>query len=198
MSVVDEQPLEPPVVERSRGGGRTALVVAGLVGIVVAMLVVLLSTREPATDRIGDSPLIGRVAPAVAGTTLDGERVSIDDYRGRWVVLNFFASWCVPCQEEHPELMAFDEAHRRTGDAVLLGVTFGNDPDDARAFFARRGGDWPVVEDPENTIGVAYGVTQPPETFLITPGGEVAHRIIGETTQAELEEIIAAFEGRAR
>jgi peroxiredoxin len=106
------------------------------------------------------------------------------------------ASWCVPCQVEHPELLAFDAAHRDRGDAALIGVTFDNDADDARAFFEERGGDWPVLDDPENSVGVTYGVTQPPETFLITPGGEVAHRITGETTQADLEDVIDAFEGR--
>lgn len=194
MSDVEPLTTTPPEVTPSRRGGRTALTIATLVGIVVAMLVVLLVTRDPAVDRLGDSPLLGRVAPAVDGTTLDGGHVSMDDYRGRWVVLNFMASWCTPCRTEHPELLAFDEAHRERGDAVLIGVTFGDTDDDARAFFTELGGDWPVVSDLEDGIGVAYGVTQPPETFLITPGGEVAHRITGATTRAELEAVIAAFE----
>lgn len=189
---------EAPVIVRSRLGGRSALAIAAIVGIVVAMLVVLLSTREPATDRVQDSRLIGQVAPTVVGETLDGERLDLGDYRGRWVVLNFMASWCVPCRTEHPELVRFDEAHRERGDAVLVGVTFDNQADDARAFFAQRGGDWPVIDDPENSIGVAFGVLAPPETFLITPTGEVAYRIVGATTQDELEAVIAAFERDAR
>jgi cytochrome c biogenesis protein CcmG/thiol:disulfide interchange protein DsbE len=124
--------------------------------------------------------------------------VSIDDYRGRWVMVNFFASWCIPCREEHPELDAFDVAHRAEGDAVLMSVTFDNDADDARAFFEREGGDWPVIDDPENSIGVAYGVAQVPETFVVAPNGIVVQRFAGAVTKAELDEVIARYEEPAQ
>src|SRR3546814_7964023 len=76
----------------------------------------------------------------------------MDDWRGRWVAVNFFASWCTPCIQEHPELVAFDEAHREAGDAAVVSVTYDDRTDDAKEFFAKRGGDWPVVDDPENSI----------------------------------------------
>lgn len=189
-----QAPDQPPTVAPSRRGGRSVLTISALVGLVVAMLVVLLVTRDPATERVGASRLVGRVAPAVAGTTLDGDPVDIDDHRGRWVVVNFMASWCIPCRVEHPELVAFDEAHREAGDAVLIGVTFDNDADDARAFFAQRGGGWPVIDDPENSIGVAFGVTQPPETFVVAPDGTVVERFVGAVTRAQLDDVIAFFE----
>ena len=173
---------------------RTALVASVAIAVLVALMVAVLATRDPSTERASQSPLIGELAPATAGTTLDGDQVSIDDYRGRWVVLNFFASWCVPCQTEHPQLAAFDAAHRAEGDAVLLGVTFDNKSDDARAFFEENGGDWPVIDDPENSIGVAYGVAQVPETFVIAPNGTVVHRFAGEVTRAELDELIELYE----
>ncbi len=91
--------------------------------------------------------------------------------------------------------MAFDAAHRDAGDAVLIGVTFDDTPNDARAFFAERGGSWPVIDDPENSIGVAYGVAQVPETFVIAPDGTVVERFAGEVTARELDEVIAHFEG---
>lgn len=175
--------------------GRTALTVSALVAIVVAALVVVLATRDPAGERATQSALIGAVAPAAAGTTLDGEQVSIDDHRGRWVVLNFFGSWCGPCLTEHPELVAFDEAHRRIGDAVLVGVTFDDRLEDARAFFDEHGGDWPVINDPENSIGVAYGIAQVPESWLIAPNGIIVQRFAREITARELDEAIAHFEG---
>ena len=173
---------------------RTALVIAGIVAVVVALLVAVLATRDPSTARASQSPLIGEVAPATSGTTLDGEQVSIDDYRGRWVMLNFFASWCVPCRTEHPELAAFDAEHRAEGDAAVLAVTFDDEADDAREFFAEEGGQWPVIDDPENSIGVAYGVAQVPETFVVSPTGVVVHRFAGAVTQADLERVIAAYE----
>ena len=100
------------------------------------------------------------------------------------------------CIEEHPELVAFDEAHRAEGDAVLIGVTFDNDADDARAFFAERGGDWPVIDDPDNSIGVAYGVAQVPETFVIAPDGIVVQRFAGGVTAGRARRGHRALRGR--
>ena len=182
------------LVDDRPGGPRLALTAAGVIAVLVALMVVVLATRDPSTERQSQSPLLGQLAPATAGTTLDGEEVSIDDHRGRWVVLNFFASWCTPCIEEHPQLMAFDAAHRAEGDAVLIGVTFDDKTEDAKAFFEERGGDWPVIDDPENSIGVAYGVAQVPETFVIAPNGTVVQRFAGAVTRAKLDEVIAAFE----
>jgi len=179
------------------GGPRAARVASVVIAVVVALLVAVLATRDPSSERATRSPLIGRLAPATAGTTLDGEEVSIDDFRGRWVMVNFFASWCTPCRTEHPQLVAFDAAHRAAGDAVLIGVTFDDDADDARSFFAANGGDWPVIDDPDNSIGVAYGMAQVPETFVISPNGTVVQRFPGAVTRVDLDEVIALYE-RAR
>jgi cytochrome c biogenesis protein CcmG/thiol:disulfide interchange protein DsbE len=192
---VTEDQIDPD--DEPTGGPRVALLAAGVIAVLVGLMVVVLATRDPSTERATQSPLIGRVAPATAGTTLDGEEVSIDDHRGRWVVVNFFASWCTPCQEEHPELVAFDAAHRAAGDAVLIGVTFDDKTEDARRFFDEWGGDWPVIDDPENSIGVAYGVAQVPESFVISPNGIVVERFAGKITRAKLDEVIAAFEEAA-
>jgi cytochrome c biogenesis protein CcmG, thiol:disulfide interchange protein DsbE len=193
---VQDSPRDAEVEARA-GGPRTALVASTLIAVLVASMVVVLATRDPSTERASQSPLIGELAPATAGTTLDGEEVSIDDFRGRWVMVNFFASWCTPCLEEHPELNAFDVQHRAEGDAVLVSVTFDNQADDARAFFAEHGGEWPVIDDPENSIGVAYGVAQVPETFVIRPDGIVVQRFAGAVTRAELDAVIARYEAPA-
>lgn len=197
MTAEDTVADEAAPASGGESGSRLALVASGVIAVLVALMVVVLATRDPSTERASQSPLIGRVAPATAGTTLDGEQVSIDDHRGQWVVVNFFASWCVPCQDEHPQLNAFDVAHRAAGDAVLIGVTFDNRTEDARAFFDRNGGEWPVIDDPENAIGVAYGVAQVPETFVIAPNGVVVQRYAGAITRAELDELIAGYEEAA-
>jgi cytochrome c biogenesis protein CcmG/thiol:disulfide interchange protein DsbE len=196
---------EPVELDRPAPGRRTALFAAVALAVILALFVVVLASSDPSRERgadgpgseRADSPLIGQLAPATAGATLDGGTVSIDDARGRWVVVNFFASWCTPCIEEHDELAAFDAVHRRAGDAVLVSVTYDNDADDARAFFARNGGTWPVIDDPENRLGVAYGVAQVPESFVISPDGIVVHRFAGGVTRAMLDEVIDFYEGGA-
>jgi len=188
MTDVDTEPVE------QEGKPRTALVASVVIAVLVALLVVVLATRDSSNERSTQSPLIGKIAPTVAGTTIAGEEVSATDLRGRWVVVNFFASWCVPCLEEHPELLAFEAAHRAQGDAALLGVTFDDKADDARAFFEEQGGTWPVIDDPDNSIGVAYGVAQVPETFVIAPDGTVVQRYAGGVTQAALDELITSYE----
>jgi len=179
------------VDERPR---RTALVAAGVVGVLAVLLVAILATRDPSTERQTQSPLLGRIAPPVQGTTLDGEEFDLDEWRGRWVVVNFFASWCIPCIEEHPELIAFEEAHRESGDAALVSVTYDNRSDEARRFFEENGGEWPVVDDPENSIGVSYGVARVPESFLVSPSGIVVQRLVGGVTAGQLITLIAEYE----
>src|SRR3546814_17743981 len=110
----------------------------------------------------------------------------MDDWRGRWVAVNFFASWCTPCIQEHPELVAFDEAHREAGDAAVVSVTYDDRTDDAKEFFAKSGGDWPVVEDPEDSIGGAYGVERVPATILVAPRGIVVAPPVGRVHAAPL------------
>lgn len=187
-SIDDDGLASPP------GGTRFALVASIVAAVVVFLLVVVLATRDPSTARATQSPLLGQVAPTTEGVTLDGERVALSDFRGRWVMLNFFASWCTPCKTEHPQLAAFHAVHRQAGDAVLVAVTFDNRAEDARAFFEENGGGWPVIDDPDNAIGVAYGVAQVPETFVIAPSGIVVQRFAGAVTQADLEAVMAAYE----
>ncbi len=178
------------------GRSRVGLIVSLVVAVLAVAFVGVLATREPATERRAKSPLIGQVAPAIVAPTLDGEQFDIDDHRGQWVVVNFFATWCKPCVEEHPELVAFDEAHRVTGDATVVSVVYNQGDDVVRDFFAEQGGDWPVVTD-DGLAAANYGVVAVPETYLVTPLGYVVQKYTGGVTRAAIEDDIAALEAAA-
>lgn len=178
-------------------GPRTALVVAVVVGVLAALLVAVLATRDPSTDRVTQSPLLGKLAPAVDGKTLDGRTFDLRDQRGRWVVVNFFATWCIPCEVEHPELVDFHERHTAAGDATVVSVLFDDKASKAEDFFEERGGEWPVVVDPDGGIGVAYGVARVPESFLVAPDGTVVQRLVGGVTATGLDDLLEQYEARA-
>jgi cytochrome c biogenesis protein CcmG/thiol:disulfide interchange protein DsbE len=169
--------------------------IAVAVGVVAIALVVLLATREPAQNTAAASPLIDKAAPEVIAQDLGGSTVRLSTYRGRFVVLNFFASWCTPCQREHDDLQRFSTRHAASGDAQVVAVLFDDEPNDARAFFSSHGGDWPVLLDPNGKVALDFGVRGPPESFLIDPDGRVISKIIGEVTDTGLDRLLAAAKG---
>lgn len=179
------QELDAPVGPRARPN--TIRWIALALAVVAVGFVVVLATRDSAEEALADSPLLGKPAPEVIGTGLDGRTVRLSQLRGRYVVLNFFASWCVPCIREHDDLVRFHDLHRDANDATVLAVIFDDDPDNVRKFFAERGGTWPVIADERGKVSLDFGVRGPPESFLIDPDGVVHSRIIGEVDAARLE-----------
>ena len=150
--------------------------------VVLAVLVGILFTRPPASARLVKSPLVGRLAPEV-------ETFDVDQYRGRFVLVNFFATWCIPCKEEHDDLVRFAAAH--PDDGRVVSVVFSDDPDDVEAFFERRGGDWPILRDEDGAIATAWGVARVPESYLVAPSGRVVGKITVGVTFEFLEEQLA-------
>lgn len=161
-----------------------------LVGVVVALLVGLLATRPSATTLVANSPLVGRAAPEIAGTSIDGERTRLSGMRGRWVVVNFFATWCIPCQREHPELIKFSQRHMQADDARVLAVIFDDEVSGVRKFFEAKGGDWPVLPDPTGKVSLDLGVRGPPESYLVDPNGVIRAKIVGEVTADGLDRLL--------
>jgi cytochrome c biogenesis protein CcmG/thiol:disulfide interchange protein DsbE len=177
--------------------GRTALAVTVVLGVLAGLFVLVLATREPSTDRQTSSPLVGKPAPAIIGETLAGRTFDLDRSRGRWVVVNFFATWCVPCRTEHPELVRFSEQHARTGDADVVSVIFDDETDAAREFFSENGGDWAVLLDEDRSLSVRYAVFQVPESYIVAPDGTVVAKLVGGVTAAGLDKLLAELGGRA-
>ncbi|MCC5953818.1 MAG: TlpA family protein disulfide reductase [Acidimicrobiia bacterium] len=181
-----------PTASPSHGVGSTRTVSLA-VGAVLALLIGVLGWQVLVADDAGiRSEIIGRAAPAVVGTDLDGEPVDIDRWRGSWVVVNFFATWCVPCRVEHPELVEFAERHD-DGSVHMVSVAFDDRADEIRQFFDERGGDWPVLATDTGGIALDYGVRGVPESFLVSPAGQIVGIFYGVTAEA-LDDAIEMFE----
>ena len=189
---VTEAVDHPP---RRRG---MVLGLAVLVAVLTVAFVAVLATRDPAQDRATESPLVGELAPPLAGELIApadsvGTAFDLDRLRGQWVVVNFFATWCVPCVVEHPELVEFSERHAEVGDASVVSVVFDDSAEDVTAFFEENGGDWPVI-DGERVI-LDWAVAAVPESFLVSPDGIVAAKITGGVTADGLDELIGQVSG---
>ncbi len=167
--------------------------VAGAVLLVLCGVGIVLATRTPQEATQVKSPLLGHMAPSFTGTDLrTGQAVSLRSLRGHYVFVNFFASWCIPCQQETPDLITFDyNQQHSTNGADLVGVVFHDQVSAAKAFQRTQGATWPTVSDPGGTIAEHYGVTAPPTTFLIDPSGRITvNPSAGPATESELEHML--------
>lgn len=180
---------EPEVASSSRR--RVAPFVALAAAAVLGGLFWLLAGSDTSSTDPASSFLIGKPAPAVVTTNLDGEAFDLSRRKGSWVVFNFFNSTCVPCKAEHPDLVEFAEQQSSFAGGAELYTVINDDTDDAvRAWFAERGGDWPIIKDDNGSIAVAFGVAKVPETWVIDPFGVVQARFPGVVTADALSTLI--------
>ncbi|HSW41088.1 MAG TPA: TlpA disulfide reductase family protein [Patescibacteria group bacterium] len=139
------------------------------------------------------SPLIGRPAPAFAGTTLDGAPFDLAAHEGSPIMVNFWASWCGPCREEFPLLEDAAQRHAGAG-LVVVGALYKDDADPARAFVAEQGATWPTVADPARTLAGAWRVLAPPQTFFVDRAGIIREVQVGQVRDAaELDRLLASI-----
>lgn len=155
-------------------------------------------TRDP---RQIPSPLPGRAAPLFAleimplagshSTTAD--TVRLGQLRGNVVVLNFWASWCLACRDEHHPL---SQVAREYGDAPVrfYGVVYNDSPENARRWIRQMGGQsYPALLDPGARTAIDYGLYGVPETFVVAPDGSVARKFTGPVTAQQLRTEIEAL-----
>jgi peroxiredoxin len=167
-------------------------VTGGLLVVLVAVSIVL-ATRPLEQATVVQSPLDGARAPAISATTFSGAHVSLSSLRGRYVFVNFFASWCPPCQTEEPNLVAFNFEQQRVADgAALVSVDIEDSVSAGRQFVEQWGAKWPSVPDHAGTIANAYGVGSPPMTFLINPRGRVVTAYAGPASLSQLQGMLAS------
>jgi cytochrome c biogenesis protein CcmG/thiol:disulfide interchange protein DsbE len=134
---------------------------------------------------------IGEAAPASPLPQLEGGgNGSLADYRGRWVLVNFWASWCVPCREEAPALERFQRRHGGDGFTVL-GIDSRDLSGDGREFVHRYGLSYPQLRDGDGAVAHDFGTTGVPENFLVDPRSRVRLLVRGPVTAEYLRESVA-------
>ncbi len=174
--------------KETNNGVNPVLIGVGAVALVLIGLVALLAFGGSDGQADSTDQVVADLAPELSGATADGGTVDIEELRGDWLLVNFFATWCAPCVEEHPQLTALSE--NSPSGLNVVSVAFDEPAATIVEFFETHGGDWPVVTESEG-IPLDWGVIGLPESFLVSPEGEVVEKYSGGVTAAEIEQDIA-------
>ncbi len=177
---------------------KRAILTVTAVGVPVIALLSYGMTRDP---RSIPSPLPGRAAPnfsrAVFAPGEDltlrravGDSIRLSEYRGQVVVVNFWASWCLACRDEHEALSML--ARRYAGQGVhFYGLLYNDEPRNGIKWIAQMGGQaYPALEDPSARTAIDYGLYGVPETFVVDQRGIVAHKYLGPVRPGELSQLL--------
>ena len=178
---------------RDRRRGRRIL--WALAGVFVALVVagVALASRFGDDPALIDSPLIGVAAPRLELPYLEGEgTLALADLRGDIVVVNFWASWCIPCREEHAGLVATAAAYEDLG-VRFVGISYQDRPADAAAFLDDLGRGYTYLRDEGSRGALEFGVFGVPETFFIDRDGIVVGKIAGAADPGFLSRTLDAI-----
>jgi cytochrome c biogenesis protein CcmG/thiol:disulfide interchange protein DsbE len=169
------------------GGGSRLRWVLLPIALAVLGLVTVVGIRLARGDsQLGEVKLHPYTAPNFDLALFGGDSFSLAQQRGNVVVLNFWASWCVPCQQEAPVLENVWQRYR-DHKVVFVGVDIKDTPDDARSFLQRYVASYPNGFDSQKRIYIDYGVYGLPETFVVDQNGMVVHHVIGPVSDAQLE-----------
>ncbi len=120
---------------------------------------------------------------------LQGNRQRLQDYRGKWVLVNFWATWCPPCLEEIPDLIALHEAHRKS-DLVVIGVALDSTKESVVEFVAKRKISYPIVFGNYDLAGQVGEVEALPTSYMYDPTGKLVSYQEGMVTRASVESYI--------
>ena len=172
-----------------------ALAVGGFIGILAYGF-----TRD---ERYMRTPVTAALAPSFILTLFDGKVTKLEDFRGKTVLVNFWASWCIPCRAEAPALESAWQKHKGKA-VVFVGVNTQDKEEDAKAFMKEFGITYLNGPDRNGNIAVDYGVWGIPQTFFIDPQGRITYKHAGELkaaiVAAKLDEamrgIVSASEGK--
>ena len=206
MDTVTDQPVQPPAEPerdwraRLRNSRLGTVAVLGLTTLLVVGGAYLVTTRggdgdvsevDVTAQASGPAPEVGQPAQDFTAVTLEGETVSLSDFRGRPVWLLFGATWCASCRAEAPDVPA---AHERYGDdLVILSLYLGEGRADVAAYAERTGLTYRQLPDPTSQISASYRVMGVPAHFFVDAEGVLRGTAVGALAPADIDEHVATI-----
>lgn len=173
-----------------RRGIIIGVAVLAVVGIV---LTVAFASRFGSDPSLGPSPLIGRPVPDVTVFEFpDGDPISLPGLAGEIVVINFWAPWCLPCRDEHPDLVAVAEEFGDAGVRVL-GIAYQSDEGHITQYLDELGRGYDIATDNRSRAAIGFGIRGVPETFFIDRSGTVVAKVTGPVDRSLLVATIEAI-----
>ena len=152
------------------------------VAIVILLAVFLLSACNDSSQQpqqVQQGSLVGKAAPALTLTDMQGRQVSLAQFHGKVVILNFWATWCPPCREEMPSMEKLYQDYKEQG-LVLLAVNIEENGKQAvSTFLQKRPYSFPILLDSDNVAQNTFGVFRFPESFIIDRNGVIVEKIVG-------------------
>ena len=162
------------------------------IGVIVALEVFPLE-RSSQQNVLASSPLIGKQAPDFTLMTLDGTEVSLSQFRGQPVLINFWATWCLPCREEMPELVRSYESHKAEGLIILgLNLTYSDSLPDVETFASEFNITFPILLDKDGAVAERlYRIPGVPTSIFIKRDGTIERIQVGIMTPRQIDQYVA-------
>ncbi len=173
------------------------LIIFGSVALIVLAIGLMIVTRDDTATTAAQTTDTASVkmVPDFTLAGLEDSRISLSDFRGHYVLLNFWATWCPPCQAEMPELQAYYTDYRSQG-FILLAIDVQEDPTTVSTFIASRGFDFPVALDMTGAVHAQFGINALPLSVLVGPNGELVKMWrAGAITRSMLEKDVTPLLG---